>query len=395
MGLNYEALAVFMRLGFFLGDTTAWTDRRAAPPPGMNDAARMTLWDPAEPAERAVYRSRSELVDTYVELFRQAVGRLLPDEPFVLPLSGGADSRHILLELAHQGCPPRFTVTAAHNDFGFVRDVASARAISRHLSIPHKTVSGRLSYPGELDKNERTDFQADEHGWVPPLARALQEVTKESFDGIGGDVLSAGLNLSPERLRLADKPELLAEDLMGDEEMLSRALAPDFYELIPRHVAKAAIVAEYERWRHEPDPIDAFSFRNRTRREIALAPFTLMQPIVMHTPYLDPDLAAFLRTIPAGETVDHMLHREVIARAFPAARSVPFAKQLSSSRLEQLWRGSRKRASMMRVAWLASKSPRLSRPGALSVLGSGWVPHVFAERLAWIAQLPDSPPQEP
>src|SRR5215211_6989478 len=107
--LNFAALAVFLRLGFFLGDATPWTDRKATPPPGLNEAARKSLWDPPKPIAPVHGRTRSELVDTYIDLFRQAVARMLPGEPFALPLSGGADSRHILLELIRQGRPPRLT----------------------------------------------------------------------------------------------------------------------------------------------------------------------------------------------------------------------------------------------------------------------------------------------
>jgi asparagine synthase (glutamine-hydrolysing) len=390
-GFNYEALAVFLRLGFFLGDETAWANRRIAAPPGMNDVARTTLWDTPQPVATVRDRTRSELVDTYTELFREAVSRWLPAEPFALPISGGADSRHILLELVRQGCPPQWTLTAQSNAFNFYQDVASARVISEYVSVPHRTVPVRLSYEAELEKNELTDFQADEHGWVPPLARALQEVTIESFDGIGGGVLSAGSFLSPERLKLATDPEQLAEHLMGSEESLRRVLAPDFYELVPRDIAKSAIVAEYERWRHEANPIGAFFFRNRTRREIALQPFTLMYPTAMHTPYLDPDLVSFLRTIPAEELVGHTLHREVIHTAFPDSRHVPFAKDRVVSRPRRLLQKLHRMTSVTQLALEATKSPRLSRLGGLVALGSRTVwPVVLAERMAWIAQLPTS-----
>jgi hypothetical protein len=111
----------------------------------------------------------------------------------------------------------------------------------------------------------------------------------------------------------------------------------------------------------------------------------------MHTPYLDPDLVSFLRTIPAEELVGHTLHREVIHTAFPDSRHVPFAKDRVVSRPRRLLQKLHRMTSVTQLALEATKSPRLSRLGGLVALGSRTVwPVVLAERMAWIAQLPTS-----
>jgi asparagine synthase (glutamine-hydrolysing) len=393
-GFNYEALAVFVRLGFFLGETTPWIGHRIALPRGMNDAAKRTLWDPPEPVETVRGRTRSDLVDGYIELFRQATSRLLPKEAFALPLSGGADSRHILLELVRQGHAPRITLTAARSAFD--PDVAIARAVSEHLSVPHRVISTPPSYAAELEKNHLTAFQTDEHAWVPAFGRALRELTRESYDGIGGDILSAGGSLSPRRLRLASDPEAFAEDVMWPEPIIRAALAPEFYELVPRHVAKSAIVAEYRRRQGEANPIGAFIFRNQMRGETALAPFSLLCPTIMHTPYLDPDLVHFLRTIPAEEFAgpklhQGTLHQEAIHTAFPASRHIPFDKDRVASLRRRLPLKLYQRTKAVQLVRQATASPRLSRSGALLEVGKRRFPVMFAKRMAWIAQLPGSP----
>jgi hypothetical protein len=67
-----------------------------------------------------------------------------------------------------------------------------------HVAVPRRRALGR----SERRKNDLTNFCADEHTWVLPAADYLAPRRTTIYDGIGGDVLSAGLFLSPKRLRL-------------------------------------------------------------------------------------------------------------------------------------------------------------------------------------------------
>ena len=52
--------------------------------------------------------SRSAAMDLYAQVFREAVRRRIPDDRrWVLPLSGGQDSRHILFTLGISAACPR------------------------------------------------------------------------------------------------------------------------------------------------------------------------------------------------------------------------------------------------------------------------------------------------
>src|SRR5437867_3914137 len=87
--LDEDALAVFMRLGYFLGSDTPLRAIRAVMPP----------------IERVHCSElqRGALIDEYIERFRAAIQRTLPCEHPAVLLSGGRDSRHILLELVRSG----------------------------------------------------------------------------------------------------------------------------------------------------------------------------------------------------------------------------------------------------------------------------------------------------
>ena len=112
-GLDEDALAVFLRLGFFLGEDTPFASVRALPPAATLRWAdgRLSLagGPPRLPPQSM---SRDAAVDAYIALFRQAMQRRpSPEAPAILPLSGGRDSRHILLELCASGRKPACCLT--------------------------------------------------------------------------------------------------------------------------------------------------------------------------------------------------------------------------------------------------------------------------------------------
>jgi asparagine synthetase B (glutamine-hydrolysing) len=112
-GFDEAALAVFLRLGFFLGDDTPFQSIRTLPPDGT------LTWEAGTVTISGGYRfvrpqrlSRDAAIDGFIDLFRQAMSRRPPaGQDVVVPLSGGRDSRHILLELCESGHRPSYTVT--------------------------------------------------------------------------------------------------------------------------------------------------------------------------------------------------------------------------------------------------------------------------------------------
>src|SRR5262249_57737343 len=62
----------------------------------------------------------------------------------------------------------------------------------------------------ESDKNLRTGFCSFEHNWYLVVADHLNRTAGLVYDGIGGDVFSAGLFLSPRRIELCEEGRLAA-----------------------------------------------------------------------------------------------------------------------------------------------------------------------------------------
>lgn len=145
--LDYSALAVFFRLGYFLGESTPFRAIHALPPHAQFKWNKGGVNCTAEyPKIGWSGLSRDEAIEAYIELFAAAVRRRVPKESNGVLLSGGRDSRHIVFELCRQGRAPDLvsTIEVPRND-----DLEMARSVAKRLSIPHRWVPA----PSRLLKN--------------------------------------------------------------------------------------------------------------------------------------------------------------------------------------------------------------------------------------------------
>jgi asparagine synthase (glutamine-hydrolysing) len=332
--LDTDALSVFLRFGFYLGDDTPFASIRAVPP-----GARLT-WHHAGPrlegGRPVVLRhslSREAAVDGFIDLFRLAVERRRPSAAFTLPLSGGKDSRHILFELMRQGVPPARCATLAHFPPRANADIAIAKALSERAGISHHVIPQRtIRAATEHTKNARTHFCADEHVQWVALADYLIGVTRETYDGLAGDVLSQSTYLTPDLQARFDSgdPARVVDLMLGGSKSVNTESALKTL-VAPRFLADATLERARTRLRREvvthmdaPNAIGSFYFWNRTRREIALGPYALMRDITAYAPYLDADLFDLLAGLPAQLLMDRQLHTDAIAKAYPAFADVPY-----------------------------------------------------------------------
>ena len=320
--LDLDALSVFARVGFFVGADTPFESIRAVLPPAL--------------VRRRLDIARTDAVDGFIDLFREAIARRLPSGPFVMPLSGGRDSRHILFELRDAGHAPAACVTVRHFPPRANDDELIAEEICRTLAIEHRVIpQPRDRASLELAKNIRTHFCSDEHAQFIVLADHLRAHTRDTYDGIAGDVLSQSTYLRPDAHALftgTDYAAAAAFVLDGygttmTEAALERVLAPALYRQAPRERALARLVTEISRHGDAANPVGSFFLHNRTRREVALSPFGLMRGITAYAPYLDRDLFDFLSALPAELLMDRALHTDAIARAWPQHAHLPYERK--------------------------------------------------------------------
>jgi hypothetical protein len=327
--LDDAALAVFLRIGTFLAEDTPFQHIRALPP-----AARLT-WEAGrthvEGARALVSRRelrRDAAIDGYVELFRAAVAKQPVDAPrTIVPLSGGRDSRHILLELHAAGLRvPSVTVRPSPPKSD--EDLRVAAAVAAAVGVPHTVLETAPDrYADETEKNRLTSFCAQEHHWVMPLVRHVTGRDLVLYDGIAGDTLSEAKYMSAERMALFRRGELrrYAEEELSTEGYLPTLLRQEVYRRFARGLALERLEAELRTHVDAPNPVGSYRFWNRTRRAVAQAPFGLLASVAtVRAPFLDHDLYDFLASLPGELLVDRTFHSTTIARAHPEFARLPY-----------------------------------------------------------------------
>lgn len=333
--LDDDAVAVALRLGSNIGDETLFRRIRAVPP---NSTLRWQCGKlEIKSAPRVEYAvlsvSRDEAIDRFNTAFAEAIRVSAPEEgSIVVPLSGGRDSRHILFELYKQGIVPDRCLTVRRRAGSHDEDVRVAQMICKRLGLRHETVEQTIDrFSTECKKNAETGYSVQEHGWFVALRDFVEKNEWSNvYDGLAGDVLSAGLFLAPERLAMFRNGAFvqLAESVLGPEGYIPGLLTSGSLKRFSRERAANRLKIELEKHASAPNPIGSFYFWNRTRRCVALSPFRLLReaPNVI-VPFLEPRLFDLLSCLPAEHFLDHAFHTEAINRAYQELSDLPYEEK--------------------------------------------------------------------
>ncbi|GEM_PF-1572485 len=332
--LDIDGLNSFLQLGYYLGDQTPFSTIKCLPRDSkivwnkkglqINDLKRLQK----QPTYTGSYE---QALQDYLDLFSEVIAEFdTSEEKLAMPLSGGRDSRHILLELLKQNKKVDLVATCAcfppkHND-----DLNVAKQLCEALNIPHVTTPlGPDLFDDELAKNDMTSFCADEHAWMLPLHEYFKthEITF-IYDGIAGDVLSAGHFLSPERVqwRKQENWRAIAEDITSTAPLYNKFLNPEVLPHINREKIVDTIESELESLKHYENPIAEFYLKNRTRREIGLSTWNIMgEGRVAVAPFLMTRLYHFLASLPFEFIEDTQFHTRAILAGYPEVKQIPFS----------------------------------------------------------------------
>jgi hypothetical protein len=394
--LDDAALAVFLRFQSFVGDDTPFLHVKALPP-----GARLS-WSRGRfecvgsiPQFKPSAMSRRAAVGEFATLFRHAIERRMPAGRLVLPLSGGRDSRHILFELLRAGATPRACVTVRHLPPRANEDERIASLICRELDLRHVVLDQPPSTVSlEVEKCLRSNFMSNEHTAFIVSAAYLGGHADCTYDGIGGDFLSAAAQSDEQKMAFAAARDSagLARNIVdhftgwfGSEPAYRAAFVGAPFGSAGRDTAVARIASELERHLDAPNPVASFYFWNRCRRNIAAVPFSLYpRALKVFTPYLDADVFGFLCSLPIVMTADHAFHDEAIHAAFPQWAHIPFEDK--SLRTPGLPRRHARRLSRHIIQHAGVLScPLVNRPYL--------VPRLFrysftGEDLRWLAPIP-------
>jgi hypothetical protein len=279
---------------------------------------------------------RATIIDGVVETVRSAVARRIPSDGdengFVMPISGGRDSRHLLLELIRQGHAPRLGVTAGHypgiggrgDRRGAARLCSTVRIAQRFYPVPQALVRA------EIVKDRITSWTTDEHAWSLAISDALAG-TSHTYEGLGGGTL---LQRPWDLEDMADLAaarrfdELASRIVLGrtGRDRFSDLVSPAMRDVLTTDRAIARVRRAFEPYEGASNPMLEFRFWNRAMRQLSLVPNLILSHIpTVYTPFLDAEFVDFAGSIPVG-SVDLDLHGEIIAAAFPEVADVPYAR---------------------------------------------------------------------
>lgn len=325
--LDDVSLAILAHFGNLIGQRTLFRNIKAFPRGGVVrwENGQLSASDSFPQPKSGLSLSRKAAIDAYIDLFKSAIQRRASEgrESAVL-LSGGRDSRHILLQLVGLG----FNPSACHTvqlPVGETMESTIAAALAEQSNIPHKIFYA--PYPSlstYLSCFTKTQLSTYEHDGLTDFANTL-DPDLSLYDGIGGDVLSAGLFMTTARVRQFEQGAFaeLAEDFMSSRR--PSILRQHFSREPLVGKAKEALIEELKLHRHAPNPVGSFMFWNRTRSNIALSPYRLFRRTSpVYAPYLDHELWDLLSGLPAEMLVDHTFHTETIHTAFPTYAHIPF-----------------------------------------------------------------------
>lgn len=315
--LDPSSINVFLRTGMYIGDKTPFLSIRAS-------HSEVPILQPST-------LDFHQAVDAYIDLFRQSMAKCLAThqaEPFTIGLSGGRDSRHILLEAVTSGAPPKLCWTICSPST--VNDTTVARILSERCGVRHEVIPATYGLEAELATFRQTNFGSLQHAWITGAHSCISKAPF-FYDGIAGDVLSESSIVTKRKVELVEQGRLdeFAESIVSHApvHLLRNIQLPDRSDAIEH------VINELLRHLGAPNPVASFYFWNRTRRDIAESTFSILPTdgSVPRTPYLDEDLFSFLASLPPRLTLGTGLHSASIRRAYPEFADVPYASKSAAS----------------------------------------------------------------
>ena len=336
-----ESLAFFCRSGFVLGDRTLHRGVHRVP------AGSMIRWQDGafsvtEVEPRFNCSSPDSIEDAlqgWIDRFQVAMQRRRPSGAFAMPLTGGRDSRMMLMELRRLGHDPVETVSFAPGVRGENEDLRIARTISERLGLRHvaaRSDKGWLEV--EKERHAWCGCEAIEHAWLMGLWGYMKAHHDCWYDGLGVGAMTRG------ELNTPDMLELLRANRLDEwcDAMYARTAAPSGswgdriakvldVELPGRDEIVDLVRQELARHLDAPNPLGRFSFCNWGRRSIALNPFGICRDArEVHTPFMDRDLVEWVAAVPAEWTFENDLQTTASRRLHPELADVEFDRHMPS-----------------------------------------------------------------
>lgn len=332
--IDAPAMVLFHLLQHYVGDATPFAEIRVVPLGASltwTPASGPSVARPAPEPPPPWTRGYEAALRRYDELVRAAVRKHRSSGGHTIGLSGGRDSRHILLALDAEGLGVDRIVTAHHYLDTSYADVGSARLLARRLGMEAEVV---MPHPNrvtvEIAKNWLLGLQSMSHSWGLGLALALGG-TRAVYDGMSGGGLLGQSYIGDIEQKLFAHDSDLPPWRIRAEFVIDAAFDPRVVGALPgflrapevAEAARATLTAALDRYAGFASPMQAFRFYETGPRDIALG-LSLSPNEEILCPLEDEDCIAFALGLPWNLSIDDELRDQVLLAAYPAFADVPF-----------------------------------------------------------------------
>lgn len=321
------AWASILTIGYPLGDETPFREvRRLAPFSTLAlEGGRARVTEHAWPWAEIDPDPGPRQAERIVEALRAELGRLPADEPPIIPLSGGWDSRLLACLVAERG--NRARAVTFNSDQGRDEDERLATRVAADLGMEHELFEAGA---GRFGADLR--WAADAHEHLCPLhlpgarlARALEPGPRPIVEGFAGDMLIKALYIWPEIAAAATLEESLDRTW---QKFVQAKHGTTFYDegtwAALDATGSRSLQSQGDRFRGHPIAANLALYWTRSRRMIAPSPIDLFgQAGPVALPFIADEVARAALAGPLERRGSGKLYREVLKLAHPAVAALP------------------------------------------------------------------------
>ncbi len=374
--INEEALAEWLAFEVLDGDRTLFKDIKRLPP------GSVLIWEGEQTkvypyvhlgySEELLRWSESQWVEAFIETLGQSLQRrLVNPQGYVLPLSGGLDSRLLLglISTRLQQVLPLVTYGEPSS-----RDVKRAKEMGKTLGYPHQILFLDEEYPKKfaracIERSEGYLNVVDSHGWT---LNSLPSSCQVLVLGNGADLFlnTADASYSSEVRAISDPFEAYIayiNDLFKFSEWL-HWFTPGFvnrYRDLPRQRIEEEVAQT---------PGASLSLKLDTHClffyevDYILHGLSVVRPRFEYTePYLDRDLVMLMLSLPPNLRAKRYLEKKALSHVNPQLARIkggpltqPSSLEVLYDRLERRLKWGFRRLNVLRDAHLEPPSSTFS-----------------------------------
>ena len=297
------------------------------------------------------------------ELVTEAVRNALGSQRPMVLLSGGRDSRLILLVMRKLAIRPSAVLTLAQR--GAQSDAAVAARFAAAVGEPIERVAP-LSFDGsrELDRHAMQSFQSLEHEWFMAISQMVRARGHNLYgglngggvtDGIGAGVLSTGSLLHPEAMllwkdrRIEDLFDWTAAHGSGVSAGFLAAARAEGVSLAERDAVVNEFAGVMRSLESTPNPLGMYSLLHWTRRGIGASAYGQLPHELVRTPLFDEHLCRALAAMDGKEALAADWRETMLRRLDDTG--IPFSK--AESGVLPRWMRYPVRSVRSRLGWIA------------------------------------------